>query len=252
VALVPLLALLAFSPPLAHPTAEPAGPYPDGQALIRAMHDRYQATWYRTLTFVQTTTLRRPTERQETWYEAARIPGQLRIDLVSPDSGNTYLFRSDSLYRYRQGTLAGSRAFVHPLMVLGFDVYADPPDETIKKLSGLGIDLSRIRDDSWQGRPVYVVGAPAGDSTTTQFWIDRERLLFVRMLETAPDGSGKIAETQFNRYEPLGGGWIALEVVFNINGELVTREAYADVKADPVLPDQLFDPARYSKATWMR
>lgn len=247
----PLLALLVLATPCTPETLAPAGPYPDGQALIRAMYDRYQGKWYRTLTFVQTTTLRQPMQRQETWYEAARIPGQLRIDLVDPDSGNTYLFRSDSLYRFRQGALAASRAFVHPLMVLGFDVYADPAETTIARLQGLGFDLSRIREDSWQGRPVYVVGAAAGDSTATQFWVDRERLVFVRMLETAPDGSGKIAETQFNRYEPLGRGWIAAEVVFNINGELVTREEYADMKADPALPEALFDPAHYSKASWM-
>jgi hypothetical protein len=136
--------------------------------------------------------------------------------------------------------------------VLGFDAYFDPPETTVGKLKGLGFDLSKIREDTWQGRPAYVVGAVAGDSTTAQFWIDRERLVFVRMVQVAPDGSGRIYETQFNRYQPLGKGWISVEVVFNVNGELATKEEYAEVKSDPVLPDDLFAPGTYAKAEWMK
>jgi hypothetical protein len=136
-------------------------------------------------------------------------------------------------------------------MVLGFDVYADPADKTIGKLQALGFDLAKIREDVWQDRPVYVVGAAAGDSSAAQFWIDRERLVFVRMLEPVGDGSGKIAETQFNRYQPLGKGWVSVEVVFKVQGEMVTKEEYADVKGDVVLPDALFDPEKYAAPAWV-
>lgn len=237
----------------AHETRPIPGPppYPDGPALIRAMHDRYHKVWYHTLTFVQTTTISQPVPHQETWYEAARIPGELRIDIAPLDSGNTILFRADSLYRFQQGQLRRSRAFVHPLMVLGFDVYADPAERTIDKLHALGFDLGLIREDSWQGRPVYVIGAGAGDTTSAQFWIDSERLVFVRMLEPAPDGSGATAETQFNRYQLLGKGWISIEVIFKVNGTVVTKEEYADVKGDVALPEALFDPRQYAAPRWV-
>src|SRR5439155_16548307 len=51
------------------PVSTPApGPAPaaqpiditDGESLIRAMYERYQSKWYRTMTFVQTTTTTRP------------------------------------------------------------------------------------------------------------------------------------------------------------------------------------------------
>ena len=245
--LAPLLTALLLCPAPPTPSA-----YPDGEALIRAMQERYRGKWYRTLTFVLTTTITQPTARKEIWYEALRFPGMLRIDIAPVDSGSTLLFRADSLYRFQHGALVGSRPLVHPLMVLGFDAYFDPPETTIGKLKGLGFDLSRIREAVWQGRPAYVVGAAAGDSTTAQFWIDRERLLFVRMIQAPPDGSGRIFETQFNRYQPLGKGWISVEVVFNVNGDLATKEEYAEVKADPVLPDDLFEPGRYAKAEWMQ
>jgi hypothetical protein len=245
-----LLAALLLCPGASAHTVSPA--YPDGEALIRAMEKRYRGKWYRTLTFVQTTTMTQPSPRTEIWYEALRFPGMLRIDIAPEDSGNTLLFRGDSLYHFQRGSLVAGRPLVHPLMVLGFDVYFDPPETSIAKLKGLGFDLSVIREATWQGRPTYVVGAAAGDSTTGQFWIDRERLVFVRMVQAAPDGSGRILETQFNRYQPLGKGWISVEVVFNVNGELATKEEYAEVKGDVELPGRLFDPGKYEKAEWMR
>jgi hypothetical protein len=248
--LLPLLTSLLLS--LGVPAVSAPPPYPDGESLIRAMHDRYAGKWYRTLTFVQTTTLMQPTAHTETWYEAARIPGILRIDIPPADSGNTLFFRGDSVYRVAGGKLLRSRPFVHPLMVLGFDVYADPVEKTISKLKGLGFDLTKIREATWQGRPTYVVGAAEGDTTAAQFWIDRERLVFVRMLEPTGDGKGGVQETQFNRYQPLGKGWISVEVVFTVNGELMQKEEYADPKADVALPDEIFDPSNYRQATWMK
>lgn len=229
------------------PEARPRQAPANGKELLKAMHDRYP-DWYSTLTFVQTThDLRKNTV--ETWYEAARIPGMLRIDVAPIDSGNMLLFRNDSIYQYGGGTLKASQKLVHPLMVLGFDVYRDPVEKTVARLEGLGFDLSKIREDRWQGRAVYVVGAAAGDSTTKQFWIDQEQLVFVRSLETAK--SGAWVETLFNKYQPYGKGWVSVEVLFNLNGKTVTKEEYADVKVGMTLPDALFDGAKYAKPGWV-
>ena len=243
---LPLLLIL-----LALPSSRATDPYPDGQALVRAMHDRYAGRWYRTLTFVQTTTLTRPEPHQETWYESLRVPGFLRIDIAPVDSGTTLIFRGDSIYILEQGGLRGGRPLVHPLMVLGFDVYRDPVERTIQRLAGLGFELGRIREENWQGRKVYVVGAAAGDSTSRQFWVDQERLLFVRMLEPAKDKSGATNETQFNRYQKVDGGWVAAEVMFTRDGVLETREEYADIHGEVNLPESVFDPEHFSRPEWL-
>ena len=239
--ILPVLAvLLSSTPPL----------FPDGQSVIQAMHQRHAGHWYRSLTFVQTTTLTNP-DRTETWYEAARFPGRLRIDIAPIDSGRTLLFRRDSLYAFRLGKLAGAQPFVHPLMVLGFDVYFDPPAVTAAKLQALHFDLTKVHEESWQGRPAIVVGALAGDTTSSQFWVDRERLVFVRMIEPAPGGGPGTAETQFNQYQPLGQGWLSIEVTFAVNGVLQQKETYANARADAVLPEELFDPAQYDRPGWV-
>src|SRR5688572_24064899 len=166
------------------------------------MRERYQGRWYETLTFVQKTTL--PNGKVETWYEALSAPGKLRIDIAPLDSQRTLLFRNDSLYEFRGGQRVAARELVHPLMVLGFDVYLQPDSVTIAKLRGLGYDLSRLHETTWRGRPTYVVGAAAGDTTSRQFWIDKERLYFVRSLEPAPGDATKLAETRFEKYRAMG------------------------------------------------
>lgn len=217
-----------------------------GEELIRDMHQKYAGKWYQTLTFKQTTT--QQDGKVETWYEAARIPGYLRIDVMPLDSSKAIIFRNDSLYVFDHAAIQVARPFVHPLMVLGFDVYADDPATTIKKLADMKFDLSKLHEDTWQGRPVYVVGADTGDAKTPQFWVDQEHLYFVRMIQAGQNGA--VVETQFNKYQRLGQGWISPEVIFMRDGNVVTKEEYAEIRSDVSLAPDLFEGKSYVKPTW--
>jgi hypothetical protein len=228
----------------------PTDPPPrDGEALIRHMRDRYSGRWYETLTFVQKTTL--PNGNVETWYEALSAPGKLRIDIAPLDSQHTLLFRNDSLYEFRGGRRVGVRPLVHPLMVLGFDVYVQPESVTVAKLRALGYDLSRLHETTWQGRPTYVVGAAPGDTTSSQFWIDKERLYFVRLVEPGKQNPSARVETLFNKYIPMGQGWLETEVRFMVNGETKMLEEYSEPKAGVALDPAIFEPARWVPPGWV-
>ena len=241
-----LQASLLLSALLLSQTPPPA----DGEALIRAMHDRYAGKWYQTASFVQKTTFPQ-TGKVETWYEAMTVPGRLRIDIAPIDSGNAIVFRNDSVYRFRQGRLTTSRPFVHPLMVLGFDVYGIPVEETVKKLSDLGFDLAKLHENTWQGRAAYIVGAEPSDLKSLQFWVDKERLYFVRLIEPAPQSPSAIAETQFNNYQKLRKGWMAVEVVFTVDGKPSQIEEYSDVRGDVALGRDLFEVDQYRRPAWV-
>jgi hypothetical protein len=219
-----------------------------GEDVVRAMHARYAGTWYKTLTFVQKTT--QPDGRVETWYEALSMPGLLRIDIAPLDSGKAIIFRNDSLFILNGGKIQASRPMIHPLLVLGFDVYVSPVENTLEKLKALKFDLTKLHTDTWQGRPVYVVGADAGDTTTSQFWVDQENLLFVRMLQPAPIGG--VNETQFNKYVKLGKAWISPEVLFFTNGQPGNREEYSDMRVGMTFEPGLFDPVRFKPAGWIQ
>jgi hypothetical protein len=214
------------------------------------MRDRYAGKWYRTLTFTQETTL--PDGRIETWYEALELPGKLRIDIAPLDSGKTLLFRNDSLYVFEQKMLKASQPLVHPLMVLGFDVYQAPVKETTQKLRGLKFDLSKLHQTTWRGRPTYVVGAEPGDTTSPQFWIDVEQLYFVRSLEPSKKDPAVINETIFDKYLPLDGGWIETEVLFLANGKQQVKEEYSDPKANGKLDPAIFDPSSWKAPGWVK
>jgi hypothetical protein len=214
------------------------------------MRQRYFGKWYRTLTFVQKTTL--ADGRVETWYEAAELPGKLRIDIAPLEGKNTLLFRSDSLYEFKGGTLEESRPMIHPLMVLGFDVYAQPVEVTVRKLRELGFDLGRLHESTWEGRPAFVVGAAAGDTVTRQFWIDKERLYFVRMVEPGKKNPSARVETRFDKYIPMGQGWLETEVRFLVDGDTKMLEEYTKPQAEVVLSPAIFVPGPWVPPGWVR
>jgi outer membrane lipoprotein-sorting protein len=228
-----------------------AGDIKNGEQLITAMNKKYSKKWYKTLTFVQKTTNYKPdgTSQESTWYEAMQVPGKLRIDITPLENGRGILFVDGTQHVFNKGALARSTPFVHPLLVLGFDVYAQPIDVTVKQLKDMGIDLAVLHEEVWQGNPVYVVGAKQGDLTTPQFWVDKKNLYFVRLIEPAGKDKKQIAETQFNKYQKVkGGGWVSAEVIFNVDGKKVTTEEYTDIQTDVKLDEKLFDPQKWSEA----
>ncbi len=217
------------------------------------MHARYDGKWYETLTFVQTASFYGEDgtlTQDQIWYEAARVPGRLRIDFAPLKNGRTAVYANDSVYQFRDGELATSGPELNALLVLGFDVYRQPTVRTVEQLETLNFDLSTFRTDEWQGSPVFVVGADAGDEHSAQFWVDQERLLFVRLLQPAGPGGERTQEIQFNQYEPLGGGWIAPEVVFMTDGVMTMREVYRDVRANMELGAGLFDVETWRPVAW--
>ncbi|HET9441228.1 MAG TPA: hypothetical protein VFO52_13715 [Longimicrobiales bacterium] len=225
-------------------------PFTSGEQLLEAMQNRYVGRWYRTLTFVQETS-EFPADapaRTSTWYEALQLPSLLRIDFGSIDQGNGVLVRGDTQYVMQRGAVVRQIPRTNELLLLGFDVYFLEPSVTANWLRRLGFDLSRIRQDTWQGRAVYVVGATAADDLRSpQFWIDREHLFFLRLLQPA-GASGRMRDVRFLNYEPMGRAWIAPVVEMYEDGRLVMKEVYRHMRVGVELDPALFDPARFSTA----
>ncbi len=219
--------------------------------LIGAMHAAYSGRWYRNLTFVQKTTYVRPDgtpSRVETWYETGVMPGRLRIDLGDIAKGNGVLFRNDSTYQMQGGRVTQKMAGRNILMTLGFDVYSQPVATTLAHLRAEKIDLGVLHRDSLNGRPMFVVGAGPNDTTSNQFWVDAERLVFVRLLQTDAQRR-RTQDIRFENYVQHGGGWVAERVRFIGDGRLVLLEEYADVKVNVPLDSSLFIPERWSTAS---
>jgi len=234
------------------PVPEPAPSAPSlttAQQLVTAMHDRYAGKWFSTLTFVQKNTRYLADGRTDTstWFETISLPGKLRIDVEPRANGNGNIYRNDSIYVFSNGRLVRQVRSPHPLLLLGFDVYFIPVERTMATLRDIGFDLSRMHESTWQGRPAYVVGAAAGDTRSRQFWIDRDRLVFVRMIEPSRRDTTKTSEIRFNNYYEVGGGWLAPEVEFLIDGARDFLEEYQDVRVGVPVDEGVFDPERWSR-----
>lgn len=242
-----ILCLLLLAAPVAR-----ANNIKTTEELVQAMQQKYAKSWYKTVTFVQKTTEydKDGKSKVSTWYEALSVPGNLRIDFAPVKDGNGILFTSGNIYSFKDGKVASSRPFVHPLLVLGFDIYKLPLTDVISALKGLKFDLSVLREDTWQNRPVYVVGAQQGDLHAPQFWIDKQNLYFVRLLRPSGKEGVQTQETQFNKYQKLGGGWISPEVIFMIDGKTTTTEEYSEMRADVPVDSKLFDPQYWISVHW--
>ena len=215
--------------------------------LVKAMHDRYSGKWYHTLSFEQQSITHKEdgTTSTEIWHESLQLPGNLRVQIGDPAAGNGMLFTKNQLYIFRDGKLANQRDYLHPLLILGFDVYAQPVDVTLQELKDLHFDLSVMHEEDFDGRPAYVVGAAKGDLQAKQFWIDKEHLYFVRLIEHSEREPQTLQDIRFADYKQVeGGGWVAEHVEVIANGKLVFEERYSDVKINPTLKAGLFDPEK--------
>lgn len=233
-----------------------AGDVKTGEDVITKMHDKYANKWYKTLTFVQKTINYKPdgTSTSETWYEAMTVPGSLRIDFADKP-GDGILFTNGQIYQWREGKGMPGRPFVHPLMVLGFDVYNQPAAKTIEQVKAMGIDLTSMHEETWQGRKMYVVGAAQGDLKKNQVWVDKDRLVFTRLIQMVGKDKDHVSETQFNKYEKHGGGWVSVEVLFFVDGKATTTEEYSEVQVDTKLDADLWNPEKWStvdKSYWKK
>ena len=136
------------------------------------------------------------------------------------------------------------------LLVPGFDVYRQDPETTINVVKGEGYDLSKLREDSWEEKPAYVVGADRGDLKSKQFWVAKDTLLFVREIEPARDNPSKLDDIRFIHYQPLAGAWIAAGVEVYSDGKKVFSEDYSDIQANVKLEPAVFDPEKFSTTHW--
>ena len=219
-----------------------------GEEVIRAMHDRYAGHWFRTVTFTQDNTFYHPGDSvsHSQWEHAFDLPGKLRIDFLPFEQGNGIILRNDSQYVFQGGKLTSQGPRVLSLLLIAFDAYVIQPEKTIADLRKLGFRVDELHEESWQGRPTYVIGAKQGDLKSRQF-SDRPGAAYaVRVIE--PVDSTRVRDVQFSKYQPAGKGWIGPQVMMYMNGKPDRLEEYRGPVFDKPVDPILFDPAKWSEA----
>lgn len=239
-------------PPAEEPKPEEAPAAPavaSARDLIREMHDRYSGNWYRTLRFAQTNTFYTQSGKEEKsrWVENLSVPGRLRIDFEPLSSKSGLLILNNRVTTYDNGRRVDSRRSIQAILTLTADVYAIPAAVTIRRLDSLKIDLDKFRTDKLDGKKVYVIGADDGDVESNQVWIDAERLLLVRLIQTEKRGDRTITtDTSVGEYKDIDGFPVAHEFVSMRDGKPYFKEEYENVRVNADLPAGIFDPTRWS------
>jgi hypothetical protein len=220
----------------------------DGKSLLTAMHDRYKSTWYSNVAFEEKAITINPdgTTSTEIWDEVLDVPGKLRINRGEPAANNGFLLADSTVTTFKDGKPDGPHPFVHMLLVLGFDVYRQPPQTTIDQVASQGIDLAQIHEEKWDGEDVYVVGAAKGDLKSNQFWVEKKRLLFVRIIQTDKRDPKNLNDTRFRDYRKCGEAWISARVEFYTNEKNRFNEDYFNIHCNAKFDPSIFDPAKFT------
>src|SRR5438874_6581692 len=247
----------ATTEPAATPTAKPSASKAPGAGLrlatsaglLKAMHDRYDGKYVKTMSFLQNNTQYTSTgqEKKSQWYEHIEVPGKLRIAFLPATTKSGLVQVEDKVASFDNGIRVDFRPSINPLLLLTADVYVAPTAAIMRGLDSLHVDTEVMHDDEWEGEPVYVVGAKAGDSTSNQMWVDRDHLRLVRFIQSSQSGARTIvSDIRVRNYKEIQGFDIPTEFLIIRNGRPFWREQYADVRINEDFPTGTFDQARWN------
>src|SRR5689334_2964249 len=141
----------------AAPSIAPARPETpainDGRSLVTAMRQKYNAQWFKTLSFTQNNTLylTRGGATNSQWREYVAVPGKLRIDYLPLTQRSGVLFDGSRVHTFDNGRAIDVQPGVNAQLLVTTDVYAIPVERSVQLLDSLGFDLSRLRRDTWEG-----------------------------------------------------------------------------------------------------
>jgi hypothetical protein len=160
------------------------------------------------------------------------------------EDGNALILADGQLHTFKAGSKVDSRPLTSLALLLGFDVYKQSPETTLAQLQHEGVDTAKVHEESWQGRQVLVVGASTGDSASTQFWVDKERLLVLRIMQPDRKNPAKSSDIHFLDFRNQKRGVIAARIDVYQENRLVMSEEYSAIETDIPLDKAWFDPSK--------
>jgi hypothetical protein len=232
--------------PVKPPAKAPALRLATGSGVVKAMHDLYAGKFLRTMSFLQNNTAYTSTgqEQHSQWYEHLEVPGKLRIAFLPATQRSGLVQVDDKVASFDNGIRVDFRPSVNPLLLLTADVYVAPLPTIMRGLDSLNVDLDVVRTDEWEGRPVYVVGAKAEDSTSNQMWVDADKLILLRFIQRGKSSERPmVSDIRVSGYKDIQGYQVPTEFLVIRNGRPVWREQYANVRINEELPAGTFDQA---------
>jgi outer membrane lipoprotein-sorting protein len=218
-----------------------------GEQILEKMHAKFSGKWHRNITYVQTTIpyIEGKATNKQLWYEAIQFPASFRLDVGDTRSGNLVIYSKDSLFKFQENKLISGRKDENDIIFLSGGMYFYPLDEAKKQFRRFQYDLKKGFETEWKGKPVYVLGAANADEKVNQLWVDKEKLVILRIIEYG----GQKMEYQFEGHQSTGGGYTETKATIFLEDEKVQVETYSNIETNQVLDNNLFNPKKKDQAT---
>lgn len=185
-----------------------------------------------------------------TWYEAIRYPKDFRIDFGDPEKGNANVNRNDSIYVFRGNKLVHKGPEIQEFLILEGGLHYYSAEETIYRLQKLGIDTETFTKSTYQGKPVFIIGAKEGEHSKPQIWLDAKELHAIRRFNMGK--KGELYEVRYDNYQDFDGHRIETWIEFWLDGKLIQTERYNQIDIAPNLSDADFDPSKFGSIYWFK
>jgi hypothetical protein len=221
----------------------------DAESLIKAMHTKYAGNFNSNISFIQ---LNQDIDengkvKHSMSFEAFHYPGKFRNDMGPVPMKEGYIVSEDKIITFKDGVKVSEKPCVMDVGLLTGDIYFMSVEEAIKECKKHGYDLSKFREDVFKGKPVYVVGTTdKTDEKSPQFWIDKQELYIVRDINFSEEDN-ELEDIHYLEHAKVGKAWVEERVEIFVNGRMVKKEHYAEVKADNKFDQKMFDPQYFGK-----
>lgn len=221
------------------------------QDVVHQMYLKYSKNFRKSLSFIQQTDTYRNYSliKTATWYEVLVYPDKLRIDIGNPADGNSIFFVNDSVYRAQNGQVKNRGYQPHDLLFVLGGMYSFSLDKVYTKLKAIGYDTDKSFETIWKGRKVIVTGTDNEETESNQFWVDKEKLVTLRIINNK---DGQKTEIVCADYIPLGSNLCETSIEFYVNGKLRQTEKYSDIKENINVDMGYLDPYKMEQVTFWK
>lgn len=254
VALGLLLALTGCAAVTVGPSAPP--PPATGIEVVQRMRASYDGQWFQTMQFTQENTryLTNGKMEKSQWQEYMLVPGRLRIEFLPASGGNGAIYADGNVYSFQGGKLASTTPQLNILLILTADVYAQPATVSMQQLTAVGVDLTKLRREIYNGLPVWVVGSTGPtDLGSPQFWVEEGSWVVVRVIDRPPLGGAQgprpATEYRLADYRSINGVPVVHDITFFRDGKVFFREQYTNVQLNTALDARLFSSSQWRVPT---
>jgi hypothetical protein len=216
------------------------------QDFVAKMYTANAKDFRKSLSFVQQTEFYRNDSlmRTATWHEVLVYPDKLRIDINDVSKGNSLFFVNDSFYNFQNSELKSRSYQPHDLLFVLGGMYSFSLDAVLKRLKAIGYNTDKSFEAMWKGIKVVVVGTDKEETESNQFWVDKEKLVTVRILNNK---DGQKTEIRCEDYIRLGNNWCETKIEMYINGKLRQTEKYTNVQKDIIVDMEYFNPYKFGQ-----